>query len=88
MLAKLLKRKESRHVLQQQTQIQETQEKTCSIEKNGINQSQQQQQPMVQYRYQRPDLLGMVSILIIEGVPKIYSQTFCFISLPRVKKTN
>ena len=87
MLAKLLKRKESRHVLQQ-TQTQETQEKSCSIEKNGINQSQQQQQPMVQYRYQRPDLLGMVSILIIEGVPKIYSQTFCFISLPRVKKTN
>ena len=66
MLAKLLKRKESRNVLQQ-TQTQETQEKTGSGEKNGINQIQQQQQPMVQYRYQRPDLLGMVSIHITVG---------------------
>ena len=55
MLAKLLKRKESRHVLQQ-TQTQEPQEKSSN--KNGTIQNQQQQP---QYRYQRPDLLGKVS---------------------------
>ena len=75
MLAKLLKRKESRNVLQQ-TQTQETQEKSCSIEKNGINQNQQQQQPMVQYRYQRPDLLGMVSILTQCAGKNFYLQFF------------
>ena len=62
MLAKLLKRKESRHVLQQ-TQTQEPQEKSSN--KNGAC-IQNQQQPMVQYRYQRPDLLGKVSNNIVQ----------------------
>ena len=46
MLAKLLKRKESR---------QSVVESTTTTE-NG----QQQQQPLLQYRYQRPDLIGKV----------------------------
>ena len=47
MLAKLLKRKESRQSVVESTTITE----------NG----QQQQQPLLQYRYQRPDLIGKVS---------------------------
>ena len=57
MLAKFLKRKESRHVIQQ-PQLQEVPEK--SAEKNGIQNQQITTQPLVQYRYQRPDLLGKV----------------------------
>ena len=57
MLAKFLKRKESRHVIQQ-PQVQEVPEK-CA-EKNGIQNHQITTQPLVQYRYQRPDLLGKV----------------------------
>ena len=57
MLAKFLKRKESRHVIQQ-PQSQEVPEK--SAEKNGIQNQQITTQPLVQYRYQRPDLLGKV----------------------------
>ena len=48
MLAKLLKRKESR---------QSVVESTTTTE-NG---QQQQQPPLLQYRYQRPDLIGKVS---------------------------
>ena len=57
MLAKFLKRKESRHVIQQ-PQSQEVPEK--SAEKNAIQNHQITTQPLVQYRYQRPDLLGKV----------------------------
>ena len=57
MLAKFLKGKESRHVIQQ-PQLQEVPEK--SAEKNGIQNQQITTQPLVQYRYQRPDLLGKV----------------------------
>ena len=57
MLAKFLKRKESRHVIQQ-SQSQEVPEK--SAEKNAIQNHQITTQPLVQYRYQRPDLLGKV----------------------------
>ena len=56
MLAKLLKRKESRQTIPVDSsttvQVQDPQEKTSN---NGV------QQPMLQYRYQRPDLLGKVS---------------------------
>ena len=59
MLAKLLKRKESRHVIVDSTL--QVQERSSSTEKNGIQQQeQQQQQPLLQYGYQRPDLLGKV----------------------------
>ena len=52
MLAKLLKRKESRQAIVESTSV------TEKGQENG------QQQPLLQYRYQRPDLLGKVSLLI------------------------
>ena len=45
MLAKLLKRKESRQSV---------------VESSTTENGQQQQQPLLQYRYQRPDLIGKV----------------------------
>ena len=50
MLAKLLKRKESRQSV---------------VESSTTENGQQQQQPLLQYRYQRPDLIGKV-----RGSPK------------------
>jgi hypothetical protein len=46
MLAKLLKRKESRQAMKEPP--------------SDLQQDQQSQQPQFQYRYQRPDLLGKV----------------------------
>ena len=73
MLAKFLKRKESRHVIQQ-PQLQEVPEK--SAEKNGIQNQQITTQPLVQYRYQRPDLLGKVKQFTY--ILKKFSQEKCW----------
>ena len=63
MLAKLLKRKESRNTIVDST--------TTSQEKAGINDNSTAQQPQLQYRYQRPDLLGKVSEVITFGLDSI-----------------
>ena len=70
MLAKFLKRKESRHVIQQ-PQSQEVPEK--SAEKNGIQNHQITTQPLVQYRYQRPDLLGKVKQFTYIHIKEIFT---------------
>ena len=53
MLAKLLKRKDSRQCLDLQ-----------NMEKDKGQDHQNQSQSKVQYKYQRPDLLGKVSVHI------------------------
>ena len=50
MLAKLLKRKESRQAMQE-------------LANSDPGLQPQPDQPQLQYRYQRPDLLGKVSLL-------------------------
>ena len=52
MLAKLLKRKDSRQAMD-----------LHPINK-GQDEGQKQQEPKLQYRYQRPDLLGKVSVSV------------------------
>ncbi len=65
MLAKLLKRKESRQTIVESTVQVQDKASNSSGGTEAPNNGVHQQQPLLQYRYQRPDLIGKVSQFLL-----------------------